>query len=144
VFTDVADEGQFERAVLLQHRARTSKVYVVDDDASVRRSLRRLLTARRFQVETFESAEAFLTCVDVSPNGCLLLDLQLLGMSGPELQSRLGDERRPLTVIAMSGSHNPRLEVEALRLGASAFLPKPFEAHALLEAIARASTSVRQ
>ena len=135
-FAEVAVDGQFERAVLLQHRSRTSTVYVVDDDASVRRSLARLFTSLQFEVRTFESAEAFLAEVGHLPNGCLVLDVQLPGMSAPELQSRLGAVRGRLPVIAMSGSHDPQLEVEMLRLGASVFLPKPFEAHALLDAIA--------
>jgi len=138
VFTEVAEDGRFERAVVLHHRARTSTVYVIDDDASVRRSLARLLTSYRFNVRTFESAEAFLEDVDASADGYLILDLQLLGMSGPELQGRLSSSRWLLPVIAMSGSHDRQLEDEAIRLGARAFLPKPFEAHALLNAIARA------
>lgn len=136
-FAEVAEDGRLERAVVLQHRARTSKVYVVDDDASVRRSLARLLHSHGFRVQTFESAEAFLEEVDASADGYLILDLQLLGMSGPDLQGRLSATRWLLPVIAMSGSHDSQLEDEALRLGARAFLPKPFEAHALLNAIAR-------
>jgi len=104
--------GPSERAVLLHHHARTAMVHVIDDDDSVRRSLARLLSSLRFQVRVFESAEAFLTEAEMRRRGCLLLDLQLLGMTGPELQNRLGAAGWPLPVIAMSGSHDPQLEVE--------------------------------
>ena len=113
-------------------------VYVVDDDASVRRSLARLLASAELHVQTFASAEAFLAGVDANATGCVVVDIQLLGMSGTELQARIVDAQRPLSVIAMSASDERQIELEALRLGATAFLRKPFPAHALLDAIAQA------
>jgi len=138
--------------VLLQHRARASRsaveqdprshadrthtVYVIDDDASVRRSLARLLRSRGHAVRSFASAEEFLAQIDATVQGCLLVDVNLEGIQGPELQSLLTNARWPLPIIAMSGSRDRQTERAALREGARAFLRKPFDATALLEALA--------
>jgi len=115
-----------------------STIYIIEDDDSVRRSLGRLLGSMDLKVRTFKSAEEFLSQVGESPNGCVLVDVQLVGMSGSELQNRLVEARCPLPVIAMSGSHDPKIETEALRLGATTFLSKPFNLQDLLDAIDRA------
>jgi len=161
-YTDAPDDrARFEQVALLQQRARAldralarerpalptpepalaaAMVYLIDDDPSVRRSLARLLASIDLQVRTFESAEAFLADVNATSSGCLLVDVQLVGMSGPDLQTRMADARWTMPTIAMSGSHDPQVETEALRLGAAAFLRKPFDAQALIGAIARALT----
>jgi CheY-like chemotaxis protein len=112
-------------------------VYVVDDDPSMRQSIARLLASADLTVRTFASAEAFLAAVDPRSSGCLILDVQLSGMSGTKLQTRMAAERWSLPVIAMSASQNPRIGEEVVRLGAKAFLSKPFDAQVLLDAIAR-------
>jgi CheY-like chemotaxis protein len=117
--------------------APASVVYVIDDDASMRRSLARLLVCSDKPVRTFDSAEAFLAERDGLASGLLVVDVQLLGMSGIELLERLRDADVAWPVIAMSGSHNEEAESEALRLGARAFLRKPFDPQALLDAIMR-------
>jgi CheY-like chemotaxis protein len=113
-------------------------IYVIDDDASMRRSLARLLGAVDYQVRTYASAEAFLSDVDSAASGCLVMDVQLIGMSGSDLQTRMAASDWQMPVIAMSGSHNTEIEEEALRRGARAFLGKPFDAQDLLDAVARA------
>jgi CheY-like chemotaxis protein len=118
-------------------RAASSAVYVIDDDPSMRRSLARLLACSNWQVRTFDSAESFLAEMDGLSNGCLVVDVQLMGMSGLDLLARLADERRLWPIITMSGSHNEEAERESLRLGAKAFLRKPFEPQDLLNTIAR-------
>jgi len=110
-------------------------VYVVDDDPSVRRSLARLLTSFDLRVRTFASGEAFLAQVDPAASGCLVVDVQLVGMSGADLQGRLAIARWQLPVITMSGSPDPQIEAAALRGGAAAFLRKPFPMTALLDAV---------
>lgn len=115
-----------------------SIVYVIDDDASLRRSLERLLSLAEYRVATFESAEAFLAVLDHLPQGCSVVDIQLGAMSGLELLERLGAARPGWPAIAMSGSHNESAEKESLRLGARVFLRKPFDPQSLLDAIARA------
>lgn len=159
-FTDAPDDrARFEQVALLQQRARAldralarerpalpspqpaiaaATVYVIDDDSSVRRSLARLLASIDLPVRTFASAEDFLAEVDDSPDGCLIVDVQLVGMSGPDLQSRMASARWTMPIIAMSGSHDPQVEAEALRLGAVSFLRKPFDAEALIDSITRA------
>jgi CheY-like chemotaxis protein len=113
-------------------------VYVVDDDESMRRSLTRLLTLSDCRVRVFDSAEAFLEQANTASDGCLVVDIQLGGMTGLDLMVRLAERGFRLPVIAMSGFHDERIESEALRLGACAFLQKPFEPQVLLDAIARA------
>jgi CheY-like chemotaxis protein len=159
-FTDAPDDRtRLERVAHLQQRARAldrklardqaafpapgpnatiANIYVIDDDASVRRSLARLLATVHLKVETFESAEAFLAEVDPTSHGCLIVDVQLVGMTGSDLHSRIVNARWPMAVIAMSGSQDAQIEADARRRGARAFLRKPFDAEALIDAIARA------
>jgi len=116
-------------------------VYVIDDDLSVRRALARLLASVHMTSRTFDSAEAFLddSEVDRDAGGCLIVDVQLLGMSGLDLQQRLGNMRDRWPIIAMSGAFDAQVEQDALRSGAVAFLRKPFAAQSLLEAITKAT-----
>jgi CheY-like chemotaxis protein len=158
-FTDAPDDRtKCEQVALLQQRVRaldaalavevagrrsgatTPTIFVVDDDESVRRSLARLLTSADMRAETFSSAEAFLAGVDRTARGCLILDVQLVGMDGAELQRLMARANWTIPVIAMSGSHDPQIEAQALELGAGAFLRKPFDAEELIDAIARALT----
>lgn len=113
-------------------------VFIVDDDASMRRSLGRLLSVSNFRVCVFDSAEAFLKEAAAFSEGCLLLDIQLRGMTGLELIVQLAEQDFRLPIIAMSGFVDEKTESEALRLGVREFLHKPFEPKALLDAIARA------
>jgi CheY-like chemotaxis protein len=123
----LAPEPQFEACI-----------YIVDDDMSVRRSLRRLLVSIGFEVRAFESAEAFLAAVPPSSRGCLVLDVHLMGLNGPDLQNRMARETWAMPVVAMSGSHDIHTELQMRALGATAFLRKPFDAHEIVEAITRA------
>ena len=157
VFAGDADtRAQLERIACLQQRARVrpemamantsppplakdSIVYIVDDDAGMRRSLARLLTSMDVAVETFPSAEAFLARVHHTAAGCLLLDMHLEGMSGIDLQRRMAMEGWTMPVIAMSGLDDERMEDTARGLGARLVLQKPFNLNVLFEAIARTS-----
>lgn len=162
-YSDAGDDrARLEQVALLQHRVRTldrpassaplpepdrddasagSMLYVIDDDVSVRRGLKRLLAAVRQPAQIFESAEAFLAEIRPDAEGCLLVDIQLAGISGIDLQRRMADEHWTMPVIAMSGLHDPEIEADAISLGATTFLRKPFEAQMLLGAIARARAS---
>jgi CheY-like chemotaxis protein len=113
-------------------------VYVIDDDASIRRSLRRLLTSYSWPVRTFESAEAFSTELEQLSRGCLVIDIGLQGISGLELLHRLTDAQLSWPIIVMSALYDKETVSEAFRLGARAYLRKPFDSEALLNAIARA------
>ena len=113
-------------------------VYVIDDDASVRRSLGRLLNLTPWPVRTFDSGEAFLAELDYLSPGCLVIDIQLGGMSGLDLLAHMKTARPAWPAIAMSASDIDSTRSEALRLGARAFLRKPFDAQSLRDAIALA------
>ena len=97
--------------------------------------LSRLLKFTEWQVRTFDSAEAFLAALDSLSPGCLVVDIQLGGMSGLDLLDIMKTKRPTWPAIAMSGSHNDGAEREALRLGARTFLHKPFDPQSLLDAI---------
>ena len=113
-------------------------VYVIDDNANLRRALGRLLTASDWPVRTFNSAEAFLAELHKLSSGCLVIDVQLRGMSGLDLAHRLANSGLSWPMIVMSGLDDSKIENEALRIGARAYLRKPFNSQALLDAIAQA------
>ena len=111
-------------------------VYVIDDDASIRRALNRLLTSSDWTVRTFDSGEAFLGELRELARGCVIVDVELKGMSGLELVRQMTDVRSSWPIIVISGSQDKKTENEALRLGARAYLRKPFDTQVLLNAIA--------
>jgi FixJ family two-component response regulator len=117
-------------------------VFIVDDDASVRVALTRLLKGAGLSVKAFASAEEFLEAADEISVGCLVLDARLTGMSGPELQARLSDLAPRMPVVVITAVGDEQIEIDSLRAGATAFLRKPFEPRALLEAIARGLNGV--
>jgi len=110
-------------------------VCVVDDDASLRRSLKNLLTSVGFRVETFPSAEAFLESVHRQNTGCMVLDLGMAGMGGLELLRHLAanGSRIPVVVLTAHGDEDTRQRT--LQAGALAFLGKPFQSAALVDAV---------
>jgi len=110
-------------------------VSIVDDDASVRRSTRRLLLSSGFRAEAFASAEEFLESKSAAKTACLILDLRMPGMNGLELQRRLNQNGDPVPVIFLSAHASEEDERSALRAGAVQFLRKPTSKEALLGAI---------
>jgi FixJ family two-component response regulator len=115
-----------------------SRVFVVDDDPSVRESLGTLLVAAGHEVETFPSAQEFLAAYDNDQPGCLLLDISMPGMSGLELQARLNERRAILPIIFMTGHGDVPTAVGAMLAGATDFLQKSFRDHELLDKVSRA------
>ncbi|APA87707.1 response regulator [Paraburkholderia sprentiae WSM5005] len=113
-----------------------TRVFVVDDDGSVRCALARLLRASGYQVECFESPEAFLERADLtSMPACLVLDLQMPGMTGLEVQRKL-DQLVP--IVFLTGHGDICSSVDAMKGGAVDFLPKPVRDSLLLVAVDRA------
>lgn len=112
-------------------------VYIVDDDASLRRSFRNLLNSVGFQVETFESAERFLESEHRLGAGCLVLDLRMPGMGGLALLRHLKATGTHHPVIVLTGHGDDDARRQCLGAGAIAFLEKPFETDELLEAVGR-------
>jgi len=110
-------------------------VSIVDDDASLRRSLRNLLTSVGLRVETFESAEVFLESGSLDKTSCLVLDLQMPGMGGLGLLRHLAESDTRIPVIIVTAHGDDDMRQRTLQVGAIAFLEKPVRGPALLEAI---------
>jgi len=113
-------------------------VSIVDDDESLRRSIRNFLTSVGFQVETFASAEAFLQSAHRDDTGCVMLDLRMPGMSGLDLLRRLAATDSPIPVIILTAHSADETRRQALQAGAVAFLGKPFHGEALLDVVRKA------
>jgi FixJ family two-component response regulator len=113
-------------------------VFVVDDDAAVRKGLRFLLRAAGYIVEAFRSAFSFLDDYDPRRGGCLLLDVRMPRMSGPELQQQLNIRGWRIPVIFITGHGTVPLAIAAMKAGAFDFIEKPLREDALLESIERA------
>ena len=110
-------------------------ISIVDDDLSVRRALRRLVKSAGYIVETFSSGRDFL---DSSPQGrsaCVVLDIQMDGMNGFELQERLAGDRPAIPVIFMTAYDDAATCERVKRSGVAGFLRKPFDDWVLLDAI---------
>jgi FixJ family two-component response regulator len=110
-------------------------VSVVDDDASLRRSLRNLLLSAGFRVDTFASAEEFLRSAEPESTGCLVLDLRMTGMSGLDLLRHLAAAGSRVPVVVLTARGDAETRRRSLQAGAVAFLAKPFAGDALLDAI---------
>ena len=115
-----------------------SLVSVVDDDESVRESLPDLLRQFGFSVQAFSSAEAFLASEFVSQTNCLILDIAMAGMSGPELQRELTRRRQAMPIVFITAHADHTVRPRLLAQGAAACLFKPFSDDALLEALTTA------
>lgn len=118
----------------------TPVVFVVDDDISVRESLEALIETAGWRTKTFATALAFLDNRSDTTPSCLVLDVSLPGLSGLDLQQRLGD-RRGLPIIFITGRGDIPMSVQAMKAGAVEFLTKPFSDEVLLDAIRRALES---
>jgi two-component system, LuxR family, response regulator FixJ len=110
-------------------------VFIVDDDPSLRRSLRNLLTSVGFRVQTFESAEAFLESGSGEHAGCLVLDLRMPGMSGLDLLRHLKTSGSRIPVIVLTAHGDDDARRQSLGAGAVAFFDKPFQSDALIGAV---------
>jgi len=114
-------------------------VHVVDDDESFRTSTARLLRALGYEVMVYESAQALLEHLpDEGGGSCVLLDVQIPGLSGPELQSRLVELGSALPIVFITGHGDIPMTVQAIKAGAEDFLTKPVPKDKLIDAIERA------
>jgi FixJ family two-component response regulator len=118
-----------------QALAANSLISVVDDDRSMGRMLERIITAAGLKVEVFASAEEFLDFERWHESACLVLDVDLPGMSGLDLQARLNDAGLVIPIIFISGQATERARERALTAGAVGFFDKPFSISLLLAAI---------
>lgn len=110
-------------------------VFVVDDDASMRRSLDSLLRSVSLDVHLYASAQEFMRATRPDVPGCLVLDVRLPGMSGLTFQQELAKAGIPLPVVFITGHGDVSMTVRAMKAGAADFLTKPFEEQALLDAV---------
>ncbi len=116
---------------------------VVDDDESVRESLPDLLREFGFAAQAFSSAEEFLSSGSVDETSCLILDVAMPGMSGPELRQELTRRGQEIPVIFITGQRDEAVRARTLKQGAAGFLLKPFSDAALLAAIKEAMQGTR-
>jgi FixJ family two-component response regulator len=119
-------------------------VYVVDDDESVRKGLGRMLRFAGFRTYQFPSADEFLAFERTDTPACLILDVEMPGRSGLELQRLLNEGHISLPVIFITGHGDIPMSVKAMKDGASDFLPKPYRKDELLAAVRRALATAAQ
>jgi FixJ family two-component response regulator len=111
-------------------------IYMIDDDASVRKAFGRLLRSANLNAESFSSAEEFLSCPRQKENACLIIDIRMPGLTGLDLLERLASEGTThLPVIAISAQDDKETREHARELGAVSFYRKPIDDQALLDAI---------
>ncbi|MBI1178168.1 response regulator [bacterium] len=110
-------------------------IFVVDDDPSARRGLKRLIGAAGWEVETFDSATNFLAAGRTDRPGCLVLDVKMPEMTGPELQEALAKMSCEMPIVFLSAHGDVRTTVRAMKHGAVDFLTKPVDAKDLVAAI---------
>ena len=118
-------------------------ISIIDDDESIRAATSCLLRSHGFVAQAFASARAFLQSAHVDDASCLIVDVQMPGMSGVELQSALLSQKRRTPIIFISAFLEERVRSRALRSGAVGFLSKPFDAQALIKCIDMALRSQR-
>src|ERR1041385_898222 len=121
-----------------------SVVFIVDDDASVRRSIQDLLASVAVRSEAFATPQEFLDSKRADCSGCLVLDVRLPGMSGLDFQRALKEARINLPIIFITGHGDVPMSVQAMKSGAVEFLMKPFRTQELLDAIQQALDQDRE
>jgi RNA polymerase sigma factor (sigma-70 family) len=115
------------------------RVHIVDDDESFRKAIERHLRYAGYEVETYASAQHLLDRLpSESEPGCILLDVRLPGLTGPELQERLRELGSTMPIIFMTGYPDIRTTVKTVKAGAEDFLTKPIPSDQLLQAVGRA------
>jgi len=115
-------------------------VFIVDDDRPVREAVEKILTGAGFSTKLFASAEEFLAGCAAEDRGCILLDVKMPGMSGPELQDELHNHDIWMPIIFLTAYGTVATSVRALHAGAFDFLEKPFPAKKLIEIVRNAFT----
>jgi len=110
-------------------------ISIIDDDDALRRSLENLIRSVGLRAQGFSSAEAFLSSNQVHETRCLVLDVRMPGMSGPELQRQMAVANSHIPIIFITAHANDAQRTQALEAGAVAFLHKPFYEEELLNAI---------
>ena len=118
----------------------TAMVFVIDDDESVRKSLRRLLDAARYKTEVFKYASEFLSRSAYPGSSCVIVDVKMPGLNGIDLQQALIDRGREEQLLFITAHGDIPMCAQAMKAGAVDFLPKPFKPRELLQSVERALT----
>ena len=113
------------------------QIYIVDDDVSVRRSLKLLMSSYGFAVETFSSAEEFFSDVRNKAPGCLILDIHMPELNGWDMMQKFTETGHNHPVIVITADKDDSFKEKAFKTGAVGFLQKPFEDHYLLHMVNR-------
>jgi FixJ family two-component response regulator len=116
----------------------TATVFVIDDDESVRKSLRRLLDTAHYKTEVFECASEFLSSSSYQGPSCVIVDVKMPGLSGIDFQEALIEHGREEQLIFITAHGDIPMCARAMKAGAVDFLPKPFRPNQLLESVERA------
>ena len=116
------------------------QIYIVDDDDSVRRAMKRLFRSAGMEVRTFASAQEFLDFEYIDQNACMVIDIKLQGMSGLELYDELQARGSDSPVIFITGFDSPETRDQAKKAGAAGYFRKPIDDQALLDSIQWALT----
>ena len=117
-------------------------IFVVDDDPSMRKGIKRLLREHGFKATLFESSSALLGCADFGDAFCIILDIDLIDQSGIDLRRQLLDRGVRLPVIFITGNDSDANRSAALESGCIAYLAKPFSASSLIEPVERARAAI--
>jgi RNA polymerase sigma factor (sigma-70 family) len=115
-------------------------IFIVDDDQSVGRALRRLFISAGYRVEVFSSADEFLTNCRCKEPACMVLDVQMPGLNGLELQERMTAAEMDVAIVFITGHGDIPMSVRAMKAGAIDFLSKPFDDKDLLDAVREANS----
>jgi len=110
-------------------------IYVIDDDESVRRALKRIFKSVGLEAETFASADEFLKARHPHSRSCLIVDVKMPGMSGLEMQQHLNDSGIQVPIIFISAYQDDTICAQVIKAGAKAFLLKPFNDETLLNEV---------
>ncbi len=113
-------------------------VHVIDDDPAIVKSLAALIEVLGFEVHTHTTSVEFLAAYEATAPACLILDVRLPGMSGPELQRRLVETGSDLPIVFITGHADKAVEAEAMARGAVGLLEKPFQAQELVGTVRKA------
>jgi two-component system response regulator FixJ len=113
-------------------------VHVIDDDSSMRNSLRALLESISLQVRMYESAEDFLEQLEPPHHSCMIIDIRMPGMNGVELLRHLRENKNDIPAIIISGNADVPIAIQIMKLGAIDVLEKPFETQAILDVVTTA------
>ena len=119
------------------------RIAIVDDDESVRKALKRLLRAANLDADAFASGREFLDSLAAQLPDCIVLDLHMPGMNGLDIQQQLARGGRQMPIVVITGHDEPLARAQCLSAGAAAYLRKPIDDEALLDAIHRATGVVR-